>query len=61
MHLLIEKLVCSWGTACLCPKASIKHSNLGNGGKEGQKQMDSNSIAFVSKIYWKSTLAFLGN
>ena len=40
MHLLIEELVRSLGTARLCPKANIKHSNLGNGGKEGQKQMD---------------------
>lgn len=40
MHLLIEELVCSLGAVCLCPKASIKHSNSGNGEKEGQKQMD---------------------
>lgn len=58
MHLLIEELVCRLGTAHSCPKANIIHSNAGNGGKEWQKQMDS---AFVSKIYWKSTLELLGN
>jgi len=38
--LLIEELVCSLGAAHLCPRANIKYSNLGNGGEEGQKQMD---------------------
>lgn len=60
MHLLIEVLACRLGTTHSCPKANIIHSNAGNGGKEGQKQTDSDSV-FVSKIYQKSTLELLGN